>query len=166
MTTAETSPDSALRLDTQLCFAVHAASRAFDSLYRQTLRDSGLTYPQYLVMLVLDEHGKLSVKQLGHKLRLDSGTLSPLLKRMEAAGWVERRRDTADERSVTVRLTEAGFALREQVSCVPLITIDSTGLSPAEVADLKDRLSALTDSIDAATQRLATGGAPPRQKES
>jgi len=167
VTTAETSPDSVLRLDAQLCFAVHAAARAFDGLYRQTLRDSGLTYPQYLVMLVLGEYGELSVKELGRKLRLDSGTLSPLLKRMQAAGWVERRRDAADERSVTVRLTEAGFTLREQASCVPLITMDSTGLGPAEMADLHDRLSTLTGSIDAAAQRLASDGTPPpRQKES
>jgi DNA-binding MarR family transcriptional regulator len=167
VTTAETSPDSVLRLDAQLCFAVHAAARAFDGLYRQTLRDSGLTYPQYLVMLVLGEYGELSVKELGRKLRLDSGTLSPLLKRMQAAGWVERRRDAADERSVTVRLTEAGLTLREQVSCVALITMDSTGLGPAEMAGLHDRLSALTGSIDAAAQRLATDGTPPpRQEES
>jgi DNA-binding MarR family transcriptional regulator len=167
VTTAETSPDSVLRLDAQLCFAVHAAARAFDSLYRQTLRDSGLTYPQYLVMLVLGEYGELSVKELGRKLRLDSGTLSPLLKRMQAAGWVERQRDAADERSVTVRLTQAGFTTREQASCVPLITMDSTGLGPAEMADLQDRLNALTDSIDAAAPRLATDGTPPpQQKES
>jgi DNA-binding MarR family transcriptional regulator len=167
VTTAETSSDSVLRLDAQLCFAVHAAARAFDGLYRQTLRESGLTYPQYLVMLVLGEYGELSVKELGGKLRLDSGTLSPLLKRMQAAGWVERRRDAADERSVTVRLTEAGFTLREQASCVPLITMDSTGLGPAEMADLHDRLRALTDSIDTAAQRLATDATPPpRQQES
>src|ERR1700727_2616158 len=108
MSTSESSVNPAMRLDAQLCFAVHAASRAFDSVYRVTLREAGLTYPQYLVLLALWEHQELSVKELGRKLRLDSGTLSPLLKRMEAAGWVERRRDPADERSVMVRPTEAG----------------------------------------------------------
>jgi len=159
--TAQTSPAElalaqAMRLDAQLCFAVHAASRAFDGVYRVTLREAGLTYPQYLVLLVLWEYGELSVKELGRKLRLDSGTLSPLLKRMEAAGLVERRRDPADERSVTVRTTaEAGVGLRERVCVVPEHTVESTGMSLAEMAELRERLKALTDSLDSAVARLS-----------
>ncbi len=94
-----------LRLDQQICFSLNAASRAFNGVYRVVLKDLGLTYPQYLVMLVLWEHGELPVKKLGEHLRLDSGTLSPLLKRLEAAGLVLRERSASDERSVRVRPT-------------------------------------------------------------
>jgi DNA-binding MarR family transcriptional regulator len=158
--TARTSPaelalEQAMRLDSQLCFALHAAARAFDGLYRFTLREYGLTYPQYLVLLVLWEHDELSVKELGRKLRLDSGTLSPLLKRMEAAGWVERRRDRADERSVMVRATDRGAGLRERVCVVPDRTVESTGMSIVEMGELRERLKALTDSLDAAVIRLS-----------
>jgi DNA-binding MarR family transcriptional regulator len=162
--TAHTSPaeaelEQAMRLDAQLCFAVHAASRAFDSVYRVTLREAGLTYPQYLVLLVLWEHGELSVKELGRRLRLDSGTLSPLLKRMETAGWIERRRDRADERSVVVHLTHVGLGLRERVCIVPERTVESTGMSIAEMGELRDRLKELTDSLDAAVVGLSGTGA-------
>jgi DNA-binding MarR family transcriptional regulator len=103
-----------LRLDQQICFSLNAASRAFGGVYRVILKDLGLTYPQYLVMLVLWEHGELPVKKLGEHLRLDSGTLSPLLKRLETAGLVRRERSARDERSVEVRLTDEGVALRER----------------------------------------------------
>src|SRR5919106_5388922 len=120
MTTAPDTPTPDwLRLDQQICFALNAASRAFGGVYRVVLKDLGLTYPQYLVMLVLWEHGELPVKKLGEHLRLDSGTLSPLLKRLETAGLVRRERSARDERSVEVRLTEAGVALREQALQVP-----------------------------------------------
>jgi DNA-binding MarR family transcriptional regulator len=147
--------DPALRLDAQLCFALHAASRAFDGVYRVTLRESGLTYPQYLVMLVLWEQEEVTVKELGRRLRLDSGTLSPLLKRMEAAGWVERRRSAHDERSVTVRPTPAGADLRESVARISATTGASTGLTLEEAGELHERITALTDSLDAAAARLA-----------
>src|SRR5919197_888092 len=115
MTTAPDTPTTDwLRLDQQICFSLNAASRAFGGIYRVILKDLGLTYPQYLVMLLLWEHGELPVKKLGEHLRLDSGTLSPLLKRLEAAGLVRRERSARDERSVEVRLTEEGVALREQ----------------------------------------------------
>ncbi|HTJ72347.1 MAG TPA: MarR family transcriptional regulator [Actinospica sp.] len=164
MNTVQSSPaelalEQAMRLDAQLCFAVHAASRAFDSVYRVTLREAGLTYPQYLVLLVLWEHGEVSVKELGQRLRLDSGTLSPLLKRMEAAGWVERRRDPADERSVVVRATEEGLGLRERICVVPERTVESTGMTVMEMGELRDRLKALTNSLDAAVLRMATDSA-------
>lgn len=107
-------PDEYLRLDRQICFSLNAASRAFGGVYRTLLKDLGLTYPQYLVMLVLweaaPEEGPLPVKRLGERLRLDSGTLSPLLKRLEANGLVRRERSATDERSVTIALTPAGAA--------------------------------------------------------
>ncbi|QES42152.1 MarR family transcriptional regulator [Streptomyces venezuelae] len=138
-----------LRLDQQICFSLHAAARAFNAVYRTLLKDLGLTYPQYLVMLVLWEHDELAVKKIGERLRLDSGTLSPLLKRLEAAGHVERRRSAEDERSVTVRLTEAGRALREKAVAVPRALADSTELSLDDVRDLRTRLDQLTAALDA-----------------
>ncbi|WP_320781148.1 MarR family transcriptional regulator [Streptomyces sp. CRN 30] len=140
-----------LRLDQQICFSLNAASRAFGGLYRVLLKDLGLTYPQYLVMLVLWEHGELPVKRLGEHLRLDSGTLSPLLKRLEAAGLVVRERSAEDERSVRVRPTEEGTALRERALEVPRRIAAATGFDLAEVQDLRARLDRLTDALDAAT---------------
>ncbi|MGW0533441.1 MarR family winged helix-turn-helix transcriptional regulator [Streptomyces sp. NPDC003032] len=142
--------DDFLRLDSQICFSLHAAARAFNGVYRAALKDLGLTYPQYLVMLVLWEHGELPVKKIGERLRLDSGTLSPLLKRLEAAGHVERRRSVEDERSVGVRLTGQGAALRERALAVPRAIATSTGLSLDEVRDLRARLNALTAALDGA----------------
>ncbi|MEU2773343.1 MarR family transcriptional regulator [Streptomyces sp. NPDC007162] len=139
-----------LRLDRQICFSLHAASRAFNSVYRVILKDLGLTYPQYLVMLVLWEEGDLPVKKLGEHLRLDSGTLSPLLKRLETAGLVHRERSTRDERSVDVRLTEAGSALRERALEVPRRIVAATGFDVHEIRDLKARLDQLTSTLDAA----------------
>ncbi|MGW6531146.1 MarR family winged helix-turn-helix transcriptional regulator [Streptomyces venezuelae] len=139
-----------LRLDQQICFSLHAAARAFNGVYRTLLKDLGLTYPQYLVMLVLWEHDELPVKRIGERLRLDSGTLSPLLKRLEAAGHVERRRSAEDERSVTVRLTEEGRGLREKALAVPRALADSTELSVEDVRDLRARLDQLTAALDGA----------------
>jgi DNA-binding MarR family transcriptional regulator len=139
-----------LRLDHQICFSLHAASRAFGSLYRDLLRDVGLTYSQYLVMLVLWEHGDLPVKAIGEHLRLDSGTLSPLLKRLEATGLVHRERSATDERSVTIHLTGAGAALRERAALVPRRISAATGLDLDEMRDLQDRLHRLTAALDAA----------------
>ena len=158
MTTTGSPAERALRLDAQLCFALHAAARAFDGVYRVLLREAGLTYPQYLVLLVLWEHGELTVKSLGAKLRLDSGTLSPLLKRLEAAGWVERRRGVDDERSVTVRVTEAGAALKQQVGEVPERIAAATGMDLRQVRDLRARLVELTESLDDAAGNLASAG--------
>ncbi|MBI0300137.1 MarR family transcriptional regulator [Streptomyces sp. PRKS01-29] len=150
-TAAEPQPaGELLRLDRQLCFSLHAASRAFDGLYRRVLRDTGLTYPQYLAMLVLWEHGEMPVKRLGEFLRLDSGTLSPLLKRMESAGLVQRERSAHDERSVTVRLTAEGAALKERAQGVPLAAIEASGLGLEEAVDLQARVRRLTAALDAA----------------
>ncbi|MFF3014377.1 MarR family winged helix-turn-helix transcriptional regulator [Streptomyces sp. NPDC057939] len=139
-----------LRLDGQICFALNAASRAFGGLYRVVLKDLGLTYPQYLVMLVLWEHGRMPVKRLGQHLRLDSGTLSPLLKRLEAAGLIRRERSTEDERSVHAVLTDEGAALRARAVEVPRRIAAATGFELSEIRDLQTRLGRLTAALDAA----------------
>ncbi|MFI2645121.1 MarR family winged helix-turn-helix transcriptional regulator [Streptomyces sp. NPDC018610] len=158
MTAVSPGPvEESLRLDHQICFALGAASRAFGSVYRVLLKDLGLTYPQYTVMLVLWEHGALPVKRIGEYLRLDSGTLSPLLKRLEASGLVARERSADDERSVTVHLTDAGAALREGALEVPRRIAAATGLDLDEIRDLRARLDRLTATLDRAD---LTGGAP------
>ncbi|MFF4500316.1 MarR family winged helix-turn-helix transcriptional regulator [Streptomyces sp. NPDC001401] len=153
--TTPTTPTAAttdwLRLDQQICFSLNAASRAFGGVYRVILKDLGLTYPQYLVMLLLWEHGELPVKKLGEHLRLDSGTLSPLLKRLETAGLVRRERSARDERSVEVRLTEEGAALRDQAVQVPRRIVAATGFDVDEIRELRSRLDELTSALDAAT---------------
>ncbi|WP_329410516.1 MarR family transcriptional regulator [Streptomyces sp. NBC_00704] len=146
-----------LRLDRQICFSLHAASRAFNGVYRVILKDLGLTYPQYLVMLVLWEQGPLPVKRLGEHLRLDSGTLSPLLKRLEAAGLVRRERSARDERSVEVRPTAAGADLRERALEVPRRIVSATGFELTELAALRARLDELTSALDSATAQEAQG---------
>ncbi|MFG2346471.1 MarR family winged helix-turn-helix transcriptional regulator [Streptomyces phaeochromogenes] len=139
-----------LRLDQQICFSLNAASRAFGGVYRVVLKDLGLTYPQYLVMLVLWEHGELPVKKVGEHLRLDSGTLSPLLKRLEAAGLVRRERSAHDERSVVVGLTDEGTALREQALRVPRRIAAATTFELDEILELRARLDKLTSALDSA----------------
>ncbi|BDT87854.1 MarR family winged helix-turn-helix transcriptional regulator [Nocardia cyriacigeorgica] len=137
-----------LALDNQVCFALYSASRAMIRLYRPLLDELGLTYPQYLVMLVLWERGDVSVKDLGAALELDSGTLSPLLKRLEAAGMVHRRRAADDERSVVVETTAEGRALRERARVVPRQVGCATGLDTAELAGFRAQLRAITAFID------------------
>lgn len=150
--TPQGEPPDALRLDQQICFSLHAASRAFDSLYRILLKDLGLTYPQYLAMLVLWEHGEMPVRDLGRRLRLDSGTLSPLLKRLDAAGYVQRERDPSDERSVLVRPTSEGLALRERAQSIPLRIGAASGIEVNELHELRSRLDRLTQALDHAVQ--------------
>lgn len=148
--TAPAGEEDWLRLDRQICFSLQAASRAFNGVYRVVLKDLGLTYPQYLVMLVLWEQDDMPVKRLGEHLRLDSGTLSPLLKRLETAGLVRRERSTRDERSVRVRLTGQGAALRERAVQVPRRIVAATGFAPEEIRDLRERLDRLTAILDTA----------------
>ncbi|MEU8911903.1 MarR family transcriptional regulator [Streptomyces nigrescens] len=144
-------PDAELlRLDHQVCFSLHAASRAFGGVYRDALKGLGLTYPQYLVMLVLWEHGSQPVKTIGEQLRLDSGTLSPLLKRLESAGLVRRERSTEDERSVTIHLTPTGDELREQALPVPRRMLAATGLTIEELRTLQGLLGRVTSALDEA----------------
>src|SRR4051812_31569207 len=108
-----------LRLDNQLCFAVYAAAHAFNATYKPLLEPLGLTYPQYLVMLVLWQEDRLTVSRLGDRLGLDSGTLTPLLKRLETAGLVSRLRDAADERQVRITLTAGGRTLKQKAKRIP-----------------------------------------------
>lgn len=142
-------PTEAPRLDDQVCFALYAASRAVTSLYRPLLDELRLTYPQYLVMLVLWEHGTSPVKDLGAALSLDSGTLSPLLKRLANLGYIRRERRSDDERSVCAALTEEGEALKEKVVSLPVTIGDAMGLDDAGQAELRKALRTLTNSVNA-----------------
>src|ERR1700724_1667052 len=111
--------DQLLRLDNQICFAVYSAARAFNRVYKPLLDRLGLTYPQYLVMLVLWERDGVPVKEIGERLFLDSGTLTPLLKRLEQAGHIKRTRSTEDERQVLIGLTAPGQTLKDKARAVP-----------------------------------------------
>jgi MarR family transcriptional regulator, organic hydroperoxide resistance regulator len=140
-----------LSLDVQLCFPLYAATRAVTRAYADLLEEAGLTYPQYLAMLALWEaSGPLTVGELGKRLRLDSGTLTPLLKRLEAAGHVVRRRSTDDERRVRVELTRQGLALRDQVADVPIRLAETTGLSARDGKELRRLLGSLLENLDEA----------------
>jgi MarR family transcriptional regulator, organic hydroperoxide resistance regulator len=147
--------ESWLTLDRQVCFALYSASRAFTGLYRPLLDELGLTYPQYLVMLVLWEREPVTVKELGAALRLDSGTLSPLLKRLAAHGLITRQRSTLDERSVAVALTADGRELRARARNIPDRMVSATGLEIDELVQLRSTLERLTAGLDAAAQRQA-----------
>ncbi len=140
-----TADDSTvLPSDEWLCLALYTASRAMTARYRPALARLGLTYPQYLVMVALWEDGPSTVRQLGARLRLDSSTLSPLLKRLDAMGLVTRSRDSLDERTVNVGLTPYGHALRRQAAEVPAEICAATGMPPAELAALVTQLRELT----------------------
>lgn len=147
--TTERATRDALELDEQLCFALHAASRAVTARYRPLLAELDLTYPQYLVMLVLWEGAPVTVGELGQRLQLDSGTLSPLLTRLERRGLVERRRRPEDERSVAVSPTARGRRLRDVAERVPGQMADAMGLTPGELASLRDALRAMADRMRA-----------------
>ncbi len=140
--------DNRLLLDAQLCFALYAASNAMTRLYRDRLEPLGLTYPQYLVLLVLWEHDNLTVSQLGERLYLDSGTLTPLLKRMEAAGHISRRRDPADERQVRIGLTPAGQALKASVAEMHAGLACLLPLEPDHLARLRTELRDFAASLN------------------
>lgn len=142
--------DDALLLGNQLCFAVYSTAHAFNRLYKPLLEALGLTYPQYLVMLVLWEQDGRAVKEIGRHLRLDTGTLTPLLKRLEGMGLVRRDRDARDERVVRITLTEQGRALRDTARAVPQQAACAVGLDMAELIDLRERLNRLRDTLDAA----------------
>ncbi|MGW1197939.1 MarR family winged helix-turn-helix transcriptional regulator [Streptomyces sp. NPDC002536] len=142
-----------LLLDDQMCFALYAASRAVTGLYRPLLQDLGLTYPQYLVLLTLWSRDAIAVKELGAALHLDYGTLTPLLKRLEAAGLVRRERRPDDERAVTITLTEEGAALRERALAIPAAIGDAMGLDPEEFERTRATLRRLTDNV---TRHTAT----------
>ncbi len=147
---AQPGPVRATNLDEQLCFALYAASRAMISCYRPQLDALGITYPQYLVMLVLWEREEATVTAIGTALQLETGTLSPLLKRLEAAGFVHRRRQEIDERSVLVSLTDAGRALRDDVPDIQNHVGDATGMSYSEIGEIREALHQLTGRLRAA----------------
>ncbi|MER7333317.1 MULTISPECIES: MarR family transcriptional regulator [unclassified Micromonospora] len=138
-----------LALEQQVCFALSVAARGVVAVYRPLLEPMGLTHPQYLVMLALWQYAPLSVRDLSRLLQLDPGTLSPLLKRLEANGYVRRERDPADERSLAVTLTPAGAALRERAEQIPPAIVERLGLP---IADLRHLHTVLTEVIAAANR--------------
>ena len=149
-----TDTDDFLKLDQQLCFAVYAAAHAFTRFYKPRLDALGLTYPQYLVMMVLWEKDGLTVKGIGERLFLDSGTLTPLLKRLETAGLVTRRRDDIDERQVRIDLTGPGRALKATAASVPLKVYAAGGMDQLKFNALKADLLRLRDQLDTAIDAL------------
>nr|WP_235018328.1 MarR family transcriptional regulator [Thermomonospora echinospora] len=142
-----------LALESQVCFALAVASRSVLAVYRPLLEPMGLTHPQYLVMLALWQHHQVSVKELSGLLQLDAGTLSPLLKRLEAAGLVRRERDSRDERMLCVTLTAAGRDLRAQAEKIPAAILDRLGM---ELGELQALHQSLTRLITAAHQAAST----------
>src|SRR3954454_1012628 len=141
-------PAPSVLLDDQLCCALYAASRAVTARYRPMLEEIGLTYPQYLVLMLLLEADHQTVGQLGSRLALDSGPLSPLLKRLTAAGLVTRHRRVEDERSVSIALTEQGRALRDRALPISETMIGAIGFATSDFDDLKQRLLLLVDRVN------------------
>ena len=141
-------PAPSVALDDQLCFALYAASRAVTARYRPMLEEIGLTYPQYLVMMLLWETDHQTVGQLGSRLALDSGTLSPLLKRLTAAGLVTRHRRVEDERSVSIALTDKGRELHDRALGISEAMIGTIGFDTDEFDGLMQRLRLLTDRVN------------------
>jgi DNA-binding MarR family transcriptional regulator len=142
--------DAPLLLGNQICFAIYSTAHAFNRVYKPLLDRLGLTYPQYLVMLVLWEADGIPVRDIGERLYLDSGTLTPLLKRLEAAQLVKRSRSTADERQVLIALTPQGHALREKARSIPQSILAASACSIAELSAMKDDVVALRDRLNAA----------------
>ena len=138
-----------LKFDNQICFAVYSAAHAFNRVYKPLLDRLGLTYPQYLVMLVLWERDDVPVKDIGERLFLDSGTLTPLLKRLEAAHLVKRTRSSEDERQVLIALTAQGHALKDKARSVPHSILAASDCSVAELVAMKDEIVALRDRLNA-----------------
>jgi MarR family transcriptional regulator, organic hydroperoxide resistance regulator len=153
--TTAPDPDDALALERQVCFALSVAARNVVAVYRQVLDPLGLTHPQYLVMLALWQHGSLSVKELSGLLQLDPGTLSPLLKRLEAAGLLRRERNPADQRNLALSLTDAGLRLRAEAEKIPAGIVERLGMPVDELAALH---GALTRVIAASQQALVAQG--------
>lgn len=137
-------------MDEQLCFALYAASRAMTSFYRGLLDELRITYPQYLVLLCLWERDGVTVREIGDALRLDYGTLSPLLKRMESSGLVRRERSTDDERAVRVSLTPVGREMEARAARFPSIAAGATGLPEDEIVALRDALRRMASALGSA----------------
>jgi MarR family transcriptional regulator, organic hydroperoxide resistance regulator len=152
MPKSSTSPATApsfdpLALENQFCFALYSASLAMTKTYKPFLDKLGLTYPQYLVMLVLWQQDDVLVKTIGEKLFLDSGTLTPLLKRLEASSLIQRTRDEADERQVRITLTREGRALKKKAQCIPHEVLCASGQSHDVLQNLRTQLSAIRDDL-------------------
>jgi DNA-binding MarR family transcriptional regulator len=141
--------EDTLALDGQICFALYNASHALTARYRQLLEPLGVTYPQYLTLLVLWESGPMSVSGLGERLHLDSGTLSPLLRRLERAGLIARTRLPHNERSVEVSLTEAGSELRHRAARIPELVCAATGLRLDDLKALLTQVTAVAEHVRA-----------------
>jgi DNA-binding MarR family transcriptional regulator len=146
-TASKAAATGPLLLANQLCFAVYSTAHAFNRVYKPLLDALGLTYPQYLVMLVLWEQDDVAVKEIGERLFLDSGTLTPLLKRLEAAGLIKRTRSKQDERQVLIALTAQGGTLREKAKMVPEAILAASACSIDELSALKTELTALRDRL-------------------
>ena len=142
-------PDDEKRLEKQLCFAVYATAHAFTRAYKPILDKVGLTYPQYLVMLVLWEKAELPVKTIGEQLDLDSGTLSPLLKRLEQSGLIKRTRDSRDERQVIVSLTPKGRSMKSEASSIMIAIGKAAGCTLEELVEIRGALHKLRGSLNA-----------------
>ncbi|APH03841.1 MarR family winged helix-turn-helix transcriptional regulator [Bacillus weihaiensis] len=130
-----------LSLENQICFKLYTAEKEINKIYRSLLQGLGVTYPQYLALLVLWEHNHISVKQLGDKLFLDSGTLTPMLKRMESNGFITRERSTEDERVVYISLTEKGKELKQEATCIPELLLEKLSLESTDISKLNEILS-------------------------
>ena len=148
-------PDDALRLDHQICFPLYAASNLMTRLYRPLLAELGLTYPQYLVMLVLWESSPVHMSELGQRLYLDSGTLTPLLKRLETAGFLRRDRDPEDERRVIINLTPAGATLKQEARKVPLELASRFDGDPQALAAVRDAVREVAMGLAARIDRFS-----------
>ena len=144
---SSTTPNDMLRLDNQLCFALYSTSLAMTKVYKPLLAELGLTYPQYLAMLVLWERDGLMVSELGQKLYLDSGTLTPLLKRLEASGYISRIRDVEDERRVYITLTSAGRKLKTRAAKIPGCILSASQCSVPELMNLTSQVQALRQQL-------------------
>lgn len=151
---SDASKDDLLQLEKFLCFSVYSASHAFNRIYKPLLDGLGLTYPQYLVMVALWQEDDQSVRSIGEKMYLESSTLTPLLKRLEAAGLVSRKRDPKDERSVRVNLTEDGQALRTKAEEIPTCILEATGLDLETAKRLNRDLRTMRDQLEAGAKKL------------
>jgi MarR family transcriptional regulator, organic hydroperoxide resistance regulator len=153
----EPNAGSDAALDQFLCFAVYSTGLAFNRVYKPLLDQLGLTYPQYLAMVALWQQDGQTVSQLGEKLSLESNTLTPLIKRLEAGGFVTRRRDTDDERVVRVSLTPKGSDLTKEAACLPEQIMKATGITPNELQAVHTTLKALRSNLDAARAAAEEG---------
>lgn len=147
MATKQTPPDAMLKLDQLVCFSLYSTSLAMNKVYRKLLKQLGLTYPQYLVMLVLWEQDEMRVSDIGSRLFLDSATLTPLLKRLEAMALITRTRAASDERQVIIALTAAGKSLKRKASAVPEGVLCASQCSIKELGEIKARLDVLRESL-------------------